>query len=119
MVLWLAPWAGVFFMDMLPRRLEYDPLGFFQRNGTYWYSKGWNWRAILAFALGIAGASMFANGTLYEGPLIGIIGNGDISIYVGFIVSAGTYWLLMRGHIARGGRLTTLKDSHSVAEVAP
>lgn len=42
---------------------------------------------------------LFANAPLYQGPLIGLIGNGDISIYVGFVVAAVAYYLLMRGTI--------------------
>jgi nucleobase:cation symporter-1, NCS1 family len=105
MVLWIAPWIGVFLMDMWLRRIEYDGPSFFRRGGAYWYSKGWNWRAIIAFALGIGAASLFANGSLYQGPLIGLIGNGDISIYVGFVVAAVAYWFLMRGRIAGPVRL--------------
>lgn len=97
MVIWIAPWCGIYLTDMLMRRVSYNSKGLFGRGGPYWYSRGWNWRAIVAFSLGVAGAMMFANGTLYQGPLIGLIGNGDISIYVGFVLAAAAYYLLMRG----------------------
>jgi len=113
MVLWLAPWFGVFLVDMLLRRNEYYAQGLFQREGSYWYSRGWNWRAIAALVLGIAGASLFANGTLYQGPLIGLIGNGDISIYVGFVVAGLVYWVLMRGRITKSRDLNEASSSAS------
>jgi cytosine/uracil/thiamine/allantoin permease len=84
---------------MFMRRVRYRAPALFERNGAYWYDRGWNWRAIGAFALGIVGALLFANAPLYQGPLIGLTGNGDISIYVGFVVSAVSYYLLMRGTI--------------------
>lgn len=111
MVLWIAPWMGVFLVDMVLRRINYDAPSFFRRGGAYWYSRGWNWRGVVAFALGIAGASLFANGTLYQGPLIGLVGNGDISIYVGFVVAGVAYWALMRGRIS--------SDPQVIASAAP
>ena len=110
MVAWLAPWCGIYLTDMLMRRARYNPPDLFARGGAYWYSRGWNWRAIAAFAAGIGGALLFANAPLYQGPLIGLIGNGDISIYVGFVVAAVTYYLLMRG---------TIRAQRAAAEPAP
>jgi nucleobase:cation symporter-1, NCS1 family len=99
MVVWIAPWCGIYLTDMLMRRVHYDVPALFSRNGTYGYSGGWNWRALGAFAAGIVAALLFANAPLYQGPLIGLVGDGDISIYVGFIVAAVSYYLLMRGPI--------------------
>jgi cytosine/uracil/thiamine/allantoin permease len=97
---------------MFMRRVRYNSQALFGRDGVYWYSRGWNWRAIGAFALGIGGALLFANAPLYQGPLIGVTGNGDISIYVGFVVSAVAYYLLMRGTIrSQSAALTVLADS--------
>jgi nucleobase:cation symporter-1, NCS1 family len=111
MVIWIAPWCGIYLTDMFMRRVRYNAPALFERDGTYWYSRGWNWRAIGAFALGIGAALLFANAPLYQGPLIGVIGNGDISIYVGFVVSAVSYYLLMRGVIAsQSGALTASAD---------
>jgi NCS1 family nucleobase:cation symporter-1 len=99
MVVWLAPWCGIYLTDMLMRRARYDVPGLFAPEGPYWYSKGWNWRAIGVFALGIAGALLFANAPLYRGPLTGLTGDGDISIYVGFLLSAMSYYWFMQGTI--------------------
>ena len=99
MVIWIAPWCAIYLTDMIMRRARYDSEAFFRRSGPYWYSRGWNWRAIAAFALGIGGALLFANAPLYQGPLIGLVGNGDISIYVGFAVSGLAYYALMRNRI--------------------
>ncbi|MDA8318314.1 MAG: cytosine permease [Actinomycetota bacterium] len=104
MVIWIAPWGGIYLTDMLIRKVRYNAEALFEKNGTYWYSGGWNWRAIFSFVIGLVAALMFANAPLFQGPLIGLIGNGDISIYVGFVVSAVSYYLLMRSAIGRQNR---------------
>jgi len=111
MVLSLAPWFGVFLVDMLLRRNEYYAPGLFQRDGSY--SRGWNSGAIAPLVLGIAGALLFANDTLYQGSLIGLIGNGDISIYVGFVVAGLAYCVLMQGRITKSRDLNEASSSAS------
>lgn len=116
MVIWIAPWCGIYLTDMLLRKVRYNAPALSARDGAYWYSRGWNWRAIGAFALGIGAAMLFANAPLYQGPLIGLIGNGDISIYVGFAVSAVSYYLLMRGVIRSQPAAVTGQPDSSAAE---
>ena len=50
----------------------------------------------VAFASGIVAAGAFANGSLWRGPLVRLIGGGDISIYVGFALAFAVYFVLMR-----------------------
>jgi NCS1 family nucleobase:cation symporter-1 len=118
MVIWIAPWGGIYLTDMLLRRARYDAPALFARGGPYWYHRGWNWRAIGAFALGIGGALLFANAPLYQGPLIGLTGNGDISIYVGFVVASVSYYLLMRGRIGAAAG-TAAQDPGQEPATAP
>jgi NCS1 family nucleobase:cation symporter-1 len=101
MVLWIAPWCGIYLVDMVLRKATYNSPDLLRSGGgDYWYAKGWNVRGIAAFAVGIACAALFANAPLYHGPLIGVIGDGDISIYVGFVAAAVVYYALMRPVIA-------------------
>lgn len=46
-------------------------------------------------------AALFASNTIYSGPLTGLIGGGDISIFVGFVVPLAGYYLNVRGRAAR------------------
>jgi hypothetical protein len=46
-------------------------------------------------------AALFASSSIYSGPLTGLVGGGDISIFVGFLVSLAGYYLTMRGRVAR------------------
>jgi purine-cytosine permease-like protein len=73
----------------------------------------------VAFGLGIVSALMFANAPLYRGPLIGLIGGGDISVYTGFIVSAVAYYLLMRGPLKKTPESTISPAPSDVESVLP
>ena len=66
MVLWIAPWAGVYLADILVRRNSYDPAGLHQTDGgPYWYRRGWNLSALAAFVTGVVCAYLFTNATLF------------------------------------------------------
>ncbi len=102
MVVWIAPWSAIYLTNMLLRRNRYEGLALHQKGGgVYWYSHGWNWRGLLALAAGIVSAALFANAPIWHGPLVRFIGGGDASIYVGFIVAAIVYLVLMRRQIAK------------------
>jgi nucleobase:cation symporter-1, NCS1 family len=102
MVIWIAPWAGIFLTDMLLRRSSYDPAGLHQiHEGPYRYWNGWNFRGLLALATGIVTGGAFSHSALYKGPLVDAIGGGDLSVFVGFIVGSIVYYFLMRSEIER------------------
>lgn len=104
-VIWLAPWCGIYLADLLLRRGNYDPAGLHQRGGgAYWYTRGWNIRALLWFVLGIAGAAAFSNSALFKGPLVGLTGGGDLSIFVGLLIGFGGYYASMRRTLDAGGQ---------------
>jgi purine-cytosine permease-like protein len=97
LVLWTAPWCGVFLVDFALRRWQYkDPEDLFVRNGgRYWYTGGINWRAVIAWALGAVGAFMTTNAPLWVSPWsIDYLGGSDISWLVGLVVGGGVYWAL-------------------------
>jgi NCS1 nucleoside transporter family len=106
MVLWIAPWCGVYLADMLLRRGSYDVLALHERGGgRYWYTRGVNPIAVGWFAGGIVLAAPFASSAIYEGWFTGLVGGGDISLFVGFLVPLVGYFLTMR---ARGRRAATV-----------
>jgi NCS1 family nucleobase:cation symporter-1 len=86
---------------MALRRGNYDVAALFQRGGQYWFRRGFNPVALAWFAVGIVLAALFASSTIYSGPLAGLIGGGDISIFVGFVVPLAGYYLNVRGRAAR------------------
>src|SRR6201987_794216 len=88
----LGPVAGIMICDyfMIRRRvLQLNDL--YLRGGIYEYSHGFNWRALIALALGagtaLAGLAIPSVRVLY-----------DYSWFVGFLVSFVTYYVMMRPH---------------------
>jgi NCS1 family nucleobase:cation symporter-1 len=113
MVLWIAPWCGIYLADMVLRRGRYDTEALHHRGGLYWYRKGFNPVALAWFAAGMAFGALFSSSTLFQGPLVSSIGGGDISIYVGFVVAFVGYYLTMRGRvIVPTNSLIESKETH-------
>ncbi|MGB2667869.1 MAG: NCS1 family nucleobase:cation symporter-1 [Candidatus Acidiferrum sp.] len=90
----LGPIAGIMICDyylVRDRQLALEDL--YRRGGAYEYRHGFNALAIVALAVGVAVA------------LVGLIVPAlhwlyDYAWFVGFFVSSGLYWLLMRGRVA-------------------
>jgi purine-cytosine permease-like protein len=93
----MAPWLGIYLADIWLRRNTYEPAALHTRGGgRYWYQGGWNWPALVAFAAGIIAAALFANAPIYVGPLVPLVGGGDISILAGFLIAGFLYVILAR-----------------------
>lgn len=101
MVLWIAPWGGVYIADIALRRGHYQIDALYQRSGAYWFRNGFNPVALGWFAAGIDLAAMFSSSSVFQGPFVSSIGGGDLSIPVGFFVSLVGYYLSMRGRVVR------------------
>jgi len=112
MVLWIAPWAGVYLASIWIRRNTYDAPGLHNsRGGPYWYKDGWDPWALVAFAAGVVCAYLFTNVTLLRGPLVNAIGGADISVFVGLVVS----FCLYRALTARFAKAVHLAAKPSAA----
>ncbi|MCU1616321.1 MAG: cytosine or purine or uracil or thiamine or allantoin permease, partial [Frankiales bacterium] len=101
MVLWIAPWCGIYLADMALRRGDYDVAALHEHQGRYWYRRGFNPVGLGWFAAGIVLAALFSSSAIYSGPLTGLVGGGDISIFVGFLVSLAGYYVSMRRRAGR------------------
>jgi purine-cytosine permease-like protein len=91
-----GPWAAIVGIGHLRCRGRYDPddLQVFnrrQRGGRYWYWHGWNWRAVLAWAVGAAVGLTTVTSTLYTGPLASVAGGVDVSFAASFLVAGVLY----------------------------
>jgi len=120
-VIWLAPWCGIYLADLLLRRGHYDPAALHQRGGgVYWFTRGWNIRALLCFVLGIAGAAAFSNSALFKGPLVGLTGGGDLSIFVGLLIGFGGYYAGMRRTLDAAGQRASsdLSSDETATQIA-
>ncbi len=92
-----VPWVVVNLLGFLvARRRRYDPhdLQAFnegRRGGRYWFTGGWNFRALAAWAAGsIAGLATVAT-DLYTGPLANVANGVDVSLAASAFVAAAVY----------------------------
>ena len=81
-----APWVVVNLLGfLLARRGRYDPddLKAFnqgRRGGRYWFTGGWNLRAVIAWAAGSVFGLLAVQTELYTGPLASVAGGVDLSL---------------------------------------
>ena len=81
-----APWVVVNLLGfLLARRGRYDPddLQAFnqgRRGGRYWFTGGWNLRAVVAWAAGSVFGLLAVQTELYTGPLANLAGGVDLSL---------------------------------------
>ena len=94
-----APWAAVIGVGYLRCRGRYSPadLQVFNRRetgGDYWYWRGWNPPAVIAWAAGCAFGMLTVQATLYTGPFSQIAGGPDVS-FVGSFAIAGVLFAVL------------------------
>lgn len=93
----LAPVAAIFIADYyVVKKKNIDVMALFQGpGGRYWYSNGWNWRAVVAWICGFILPTM---GNFGVGGLKWVAANGYI---IGFAIGFVVYILLMpKNHIS-------------------
>jgi purine-cytosine permease-like protein len=94
-----APWVVVNLVGFyIARRKRYDPddLQVFnrgRRGGRYWFTGGWNLRAVLAWTAGSAFGLLAVQTELYTGPLANLAGGVDLSL-IGSGLIAGLVYVL-------------------------
>ena len=107
-MVWLAPWCAVFIVDYLMRRGRYDSNalhGVGEGRGIYWLYGGFRWTAFAALAAGIVVSLLMIDTTVYAGPIANALGGADLSIPIGFAVTALVYWALARTSVAAEAEL--------------
>jgi purine-cytosine permease-like protein len=91
-----TPWMGVTLVGFALSRGRYNAqdLQVFnerRRGGVYWFTRGWNARAVIAWALGSAIGLLCSATTIYTGPLADIAGGVDLSFIAGMVTAAVAY----------------------------
>jgi NCS1 family nucleobase:cation symporter-1 len=119
-VVWLAPWFAIVVVDYLLRRGRYDRASLAQdRGGVYWRTGGFNWRALVAQAAGMAAALLWINASAYYpaylSPLSSATGGSDFSWLSGIVVGGLVYLILsfatVRAEVAGTPALDTAADT--------
>ena len=93
---WLAvllylftPWTAVNLVDFYwVRRGHYSVREIFNPHGMYGL---WNWRGLTAYAAGFIAMIPFFSTEVYRGPVARALGNADIAMLVGLLVSSLVY----------------------------
>lgn len=90
----LVPWTSVNLVDYyFVRRGHYVVSEIFRPNGVY---GNWGWRGMVAYGIGLAAMIPFVVTTWWVGPVAAALGDADIALFVGLIVSAAAYLILAR-----------------------
>jgi NCS1 family nucleobase:cation symporter-1 len=91
----IIPWTAVNLVDYyIVRRGDYAITEIFKPNGIY---GRWQWRGLLAYAVGLAAMVPFFSTAWYTGPVADSIDGADLSVFVGLPVAAVLYYVLVRG----------------------
>lgn len=92
LVIWLAPWAGVYVTDWLRRRGRYDAESLFDEHAPGQV----RWSGLIAQAFGMVAAALWLNSSVFVGWISGATGGSDFSIFAGFVVAGIVYAALDR-----------------------
>jgi purine-cytosine permease-like protein len=84
-----TPWTAINLIDFyVVRKGHYSIREIFNPNGMY---GRWNWRGLLAYAVGFAAMIPFFSTDEWRGPIAQALGGADIAMLIGLPVSAGVY----------------------------
>jgi purine-cytosine permease-like protein len=99
-IVWIAPWCAIFLTDWVLRRYRYVPseLQDTSRRSLYYRDGGWNWRALVAQAIGMVAAFSALSPTFHVpswmNPVTVHTGGADFSVFMGMGVAALAYLVL-------------------------
>jgi NCS1 family nucleobase:cation symporter-1 len=98
LIVWLAPWFGIYAVDALLRRNRYDAASLVDESprGKYWRTGGFFLPGVVAQLLGMAASALWINSLLFVGPLSSAAKDSDFSVFTGVIVGGLSYWVLAR-----------------------
>jgi purine-cytosine permease-like protein len=96
LVVLATPWAAITTVGFLRARGRYhlDDLQVFnegRHGGAYWFTAGFNLRAIVAWVAGAGFGCLAIDSSLYTGPLAGLAGGIDVSFLGSAVVSLVVY----------------------------
>ena len=111
MLIWIAPWVAIYLTDFFLRRGRYDSGALMQTTrGLYHRAGGVHWPGIAAQLVGMAAAASWLNAyPAWISPLSNATGGADLSVFMGALFGAGTYFLLSR-HGVRAEAAATRSD---------
>jgi NCS1 family nucleobase:cation symporter-1 len=89
-----TPWTAINLVDFyVVRKGHYSVREIFNPRGMY---GRWNWRGLLAYAVGFTAMIPFFSTGIYRGPVARALGGADIAMLIGLPLSALVYILACR-----------------------
>ncbi len=109
LIVWVAPWTGVYLVDWLLRRGRYEPARLVGADlarrwqGTPGVLGGFRLAGVVSMGAGMVASALWVATPVFTGPLASALGTGpegfDLSIPAGLLVGGGLYWVLARGTV--------------------
>ena len=113
MIVWFAPWVGVFTADLVRRRVIY-PVGADEAPVV----SLWSVPALAAQFLGMLASVLCINTTVFVGPLASMMDGADLSVIVGIVVGAAVYTALSAGTTPAGTTPAGTKTAVTQSDIA-
>ncbi|MGO2717247.1 MAG: cytosine permease [Brevibacterium aurantiacum] len=89
-----TPWSIINLTDFyLISKDRFDIPAFYDLKGRY---GKWNWRALVAYGVGVVVQIPFLAQSFYTGPMVEKLGGADISWIVGIVVTFLLYFFMLR-----------------------
>ncbi|MGO1325942.1 MAG: cytosine permease, partial [Brevibacterium aurantiacum] len=89
-----TPWSIINLTDYyLISKDRFDIPAFYDLKGRY---GKWNWRALVAYGVGVVVQIPFLAQSFYTGPMVEKLGGADISWIVGIVVTFLLYFFMLR-----------------------
>ena len=102
-IYWLAPFFGIYLVELFISRANYDSHALHDRSGPYWYNRGFRTSGVVALLLGMICAALVSNTPYFTGPISTyVLADGDLSAAVGLLVGGVSYWVLTGGRRKAG-----------------
>lgn len=111
LIIWVAPFAGVYLLDAYFRRNRYDPESLMSGpRGVYWGRDGVQWGAVAAQLGGMASSAFCLNSGVFIGPIARAADHSDFSALAGIIVAAALYAVLGRRTVEAQNAVLSAED---------
>jgi purine-cytosine permease-like protein len=97
---WVA--IALFGFYRMGGKLHKEDLQVFNRRGqggVYWYSAGWNIKAVVAWLAGSIAGILGISSVDYTGPIANALGGVDVSVIAPAVVGIVLYWILDRNPV--------------------
>jgi purine-cytosine permease-like protein len=97
-----APWVAINVAGFLvARRGQYDAVdlqvfNLGRKGGRYWFTRGWNLRAVIPWAAGSVFGVLAVDTSLYSGPLADIAHGVDVSLVGSSAIAVAGYLVALR-----------------------